>query len=281
MNDIAHIEPRKGKLITRFAERFGVDRDKLLSTLKQTAFRQKDGEVSNEQMMALMVVADQYRLNPFTREIYAFPDKQNGIVPVVGVDGWSRIINEHPQFDGVEFRYSDEVVEPGDKRFPGIKSRAYEWIEVVIHRKDRAQPTIVREYLDEVYRPPFTGNGKNGPYTIEGPWQTHPKRFHRHKTLIQGSRIGFGFAGIYDQDEAERITEAQQVDVVELKPARPERQPYPDQQLDENIDGWTDLVADGKQTPEGIIAMIESRYTLTEEQRQRIQGLDETVEIAE
>ena len=72
----------------------------LISTLKQTAFK---GDASDAQFTALMVVANQYGLNPWTREIYAFPDKQNGIVPVVGVDGWSRIINEHPQFDGLEF----------------------------------------------------------------------------------------------------------------------------------------------------------------------------------
>ena len=29
------------------------------------------------------------------------PDRNNGIVPVVGVDGWSRIINDNPQFDGM------------------------------------------------------------------------------------------------------------------------------------------------------------------------------------
>jgi hypothetical protein len=51
-------------------------------------------------MMALLIVADQYGLNPWTKEIYAFPDKSNGIVPVVGVDGWARIINTHEQFDG-------------------------------------------------------------------------------------------------------------------------------------------------------------------------------------
>ncbi|WP_032251724.1 recombinase RecT, partial [Escherichia coli] len=44
------------------------------------------------QFIALLIVANQYGLNPWTKEIYAFPDKQNGIVPVVGVDGWSRII---------------------------------------------------------------------------------------------------------------------------------------------------------------------------------------------
>jgi TRAP-type uncharacterized transport system substrate-binding protein len=33
----------------------------------------------------------------------------------------------------------------------------------------------------------------------------------RHKTLIQGARIAFGFAGIYDEDEAKRIIEADPV----------------------------------------------------------------------
>jgi hypothetical protein len=39
------------------------------------------------------------------------------------------------------------------------------------------------------------------------PWQTHPKRMLRHKALIQCARLAFGFVGIYDQDEAERIVE--------------------------------------------------------------------------
>jgi hypothetical protein len=30
----------------------------------------------------------------------------------------------------------------------------------------------------------------------------------RHKAMIQCARLAFGFAGIYDQDEAERIAEA-------------------------------------------------------------------------
>ncbi|WP_166256042.1 phage recombination protein Bet [Marinobacter salicampi] len=179
-------------LVAKMAEKFGVDGDKFMATLKSTAFKQRDGSApTNEQMMALMVVSDQYGLNPFTKEIYAFPDRNNGIVPVVGVDGWSRIINQHKQFDGVEFRYSETMVQ-----MPGALSKAPEWIEAVLYRKDRSRPTVVREYLDECYKPPGT---------YAGPWQTHPKRFLRHKALIQGGRIGFGFVGIYDQDEAENI----------------------------------------------------------------------------
>ena len=52
----------------------------LVETLKATAFK---GQVSDAQMTALMVVANQYGLNPWTKEIYAFPDKNNGIVPFV------------------------------------------------------------------------------------------------------------------------------------------------------------------------------------------------------
>ena len=63
-----------------------------------------------------LVVAEQYNLNPFTREIYAFPDKQNkGIFPVVGVSMVGAALSmTHPQYDGVEFVYADKMVKmPG------------------------------------------------------------------------------------------------------------------------------------------------------------------------
>ena len=178
---VAIAAPQSGhSLLSRMASRFGVEPNKMLATLKATAFK---GEVSNEQMMALLIVAEQYRLNPWVKEIYAFPDKNNGIVPVVGVDGWLRILNEHPQYDGVEFTDG-----------PVNKDGLPEWIEARIFRKDRAHPTVAREYLAEC---------KRG----TGPWGSHPRRMLRHKALIQGARMAMAFVGIYDQDEAERIVE--------------------------------------------------------------------------
>lgn len=183
--------PAASSVIVRMAKRFGVDADKMLSTLKATAFR---GDVSVEQMMALAVVADQYGLNPWTKEIYAYPDKHNGIVPVVGVDGWSRIINTNPQFDGMDFVEG----ELNEKSIPA-------WIECRMHRKDRSHPICVKEYLVEVYREPFkTREGK----IIDTPWQSHPRRMLRHKAMIQCARLAFGFVGVYDEDEAERIRDA-------------------------------------------------------------------------
>ncbi len=89
-----------------------------------------------------------------------------------------------------------------------------EWIECVIYRKDRSRPIRIKEFIDEVYREPFQGQGRNGAYTVDGPWQTHTKRQLRHKSLIQCSRVAFGFSGIYDQDEAERIREMEQASAI-------------------------------------------------------------------
>lgn len=179
-------------LVARIGDRFGVDPSKLLATLRQTAFKQGKGdpEPTNEEMMALLVVADQYGLNPFTRELFAFLDARRGVVPVVSVDGWIRIINQHPAMNGIKFLYPDA---DGDGTFP--------WIECQIARKDRDEPTCVREFFSEVKR-------------NTGPWASHPRRMHRHKALIQGARVAFGFAGIYDEDEAERILEASVVSTV-------------------------------------------------------------------
>ena len=178
-------------LVSRMASRFGVEPNKMLSTLKATAFK---GDVSNEQMMALLIVAEQYNLNPWVKEVFAFPDKNNGIVPVVGVDGWLRILNEHPQFNGIEF-----------KDGPVTKDGLPEWIECTIYRRDREHPIVTREYMAECKR-------------ATGPWGSHPRRMLRHKSLIQCARIAMSFSGIYDQDEAERIVEG----TVELVREAPE-----------------------------------------------------------
>jgi phage recombination protein Bet len=163
------------KLLEQMANKFGVAPNKMLKTLKATAFK---GDMSDEQMIALLVVANQYNLNPWTKEIYAFPDR-GGIVPVVGVDGWSRIINSDPSFDGMEFKEAEDNA----------------WIECTIYRKDRSHPVSVREYLAECKRD-------------QGPWKSHPRRMLRHKAMIQCARLAFGFAGIYEPDEAERIQES-------------------------------------------------------------------------
>lgn len=226
----------------KLGESFGMEGDghELLQILKSTAFK---GQVSDAQMAALMVVANQYNLNPFTKELYAFPDKNNGIVPVVGVDGWARIINSHPQFDGIEFEQDAESC------------------TCIIYRKDRTRPIKVTEYLSEC------GRGT-------GPWQSHPRRMLRHKATIQCARLAFGYGGIYDQDEAERIVESiepRNMGAAEVIPTQQVRPVWNDAQWDKTVPKLADGIAKGK-TIEAALSWASTRADVTPEQEARLRA---------
>jgi len=222
------------------------DGAELIDTLKATAFK---GQVSDAQMTALLVVANQYALNPWTKEIYAFPDKNNGIVPVVGVDGWSRIINSHPQFDGIDFEQDSESC------------------TCIIYRKDRSHPIKVTEWMAEC---------KRG----TGPWQSHPRRMLRHKAMIQCARLAFGYGGIYDQDEAERIVESGvkhmgAADVV--TPPAPEPAFYDQAKFDHNLPKWAETIQQGRKSAKDYIDFAVTRgEPFTEEQKARLLSIKAT-----
>ncbi len=181
----AHVVPpvERQPLVARIASSYGVEPGKLLATLTATAFK-ADRAATDAEMMALLVVAEQYKLNPFTKELFAFLDKNKGIVPIVSVDGWARIVNEHPEFNGMQLEVFDNDA--------GVPDHC----TCTLHRKDRAHPIVVTEYFVECKRE-------------TGPWKSHPRRMLRHKAFIQCARLAFGFAGIYDEDEAHRIIEAE------------------------------------------------------------------------
>lgn len=182
-------------LITVFAERYNIDPAELKNVLKSTIMKPgKDGKgITDEELMAFLVVANQYHLNPFTKEIYAYPDtKKGGIIPVVSTDGWNKLMTTHQDYKDHKYQQSEKMLEmTGAKPCP-------EWMEVHITKKDGGE-IVIREYLDECYRA----------LDYSTPWKTHTKRMLRHKTKIQGAREAFGFGGIYDEDEAERIREAE------------------------------------------------------------------------
>lgn len=162
-----------------------IDPNELKHTLINSVFK----GANDTQLQTLLILANQYKLNPFTKEIYAFPSK-GSIVPVVGVDGWNRIINSNENLDGIQFEeFEDRCT-------------------CIIYRKDRAHPTKVTEFLSECMM-------------STDPWKKYPKRMLRHKALIQCARVAFGFAGIYDEDEAKRIDGSSPA-VVDVTPALPE-----------------------------------------------------------
>src|SRR5690606_526348 len=106
------------------------------NTLKATVFK----NASNEEMVALCAVSNEYNLNPFTKQIYAFPARGGGITPVVSVDGWIAIMNGQKRFNGIDF---DMEMSKDGKPISCTAS---------IHIKDRDNPTKVTEYFDECKR---------------------------------------------------------------------------------------------------------------------------------
>ncbi len=200
--------PRRSVLVD-MSTRFGMEPAAFEATLRATVVPK---DCSKEQFAAFLLVAKEYSLNPVLKEIYAFPARSGGIQPIVSIDGWLNIINSHPQLDGIEF---DDHIEGG--KVTAITAR--------IWRKDREKPIIVTEYLAECIRSTDT-------------WKQYPRRMLRHKALIQCARYAFGFAGIVDPDEAERMD----VDLAPMRditprddgpPKPPTRQLAPPTQPDE------------------------------------------------
>lgn len=171
--------------VTAMAEKYGMLPQALYNTLRKTVFAAARNDAEFD---ALCLIAKQYGLNPITREIYAFPAKGGGVVPLVGVDGYVSMLNRQPDFDGLEFRYAEQGVAAG------VAKNAPEWCECLIYRKGKSMPVTVREYLDECFRQ-------------TEPWKTHPRRMLRHKALCQAVRVAYGFSGVYsDVDEYETVT---------------------------------------------------------------------------
>jgi phage recombination protein Bet len=165
------------------AAKYHLEPGKLIEVLRGTVLKpdKKTGRVpTNEELAALCVVAQQYDLNPFTREIYGFLGQNGGIVPIVGIDGYVKIVNRQPDFNG----FTLEEVE-GDNGKPA-------YVTCTMHIKGRENPVVVTERFAECVRD-------------TGPWRQMPWRMLRHKAYMQAARYAFGLGGIHDEDEARDI----------------------------------------------------------------------------
>lgn len=180
----------KPKALAVMANRLNVDPQKLLQTLKDTVFK----GANDSELLTLVVVANEYGLSPLLKEIYAFPAKGGGIVPVVSIDGWISMVNRQPQLDGLEFEWVGEEVP--------------ESCTCTIYIKNRSHPVRVTEFYKECFR-------------ATEPWKQMPRRMLRHKALKEAARVAFGFSGITDEDEARDIMKNADAYVVERKPFPP------------------------------------------------------------
>lgn len=154
------------------------------------AIRNVWGKVAarEEDFFAGLAIAAQYGLNPLRREIH-MAEFKGTIAPIVGVDGWIRIAQQHPQFAGYTF------TEHQDGR--GAPTAC----TCTLYRKDWQNPVVITERVSEcaVATNPL--------------WQRMPGRMIRNRALIQAVRAGLGVTGLMYADE-EEIVAAQDAKVI-------------------------------------------------------------------
>lgn len=218
MTDKAIVAQQRKGIVNKLAETYDMEAAAFQQTLVSTVF--PGGKSAKpEHVAALCIVAHEYGLNPLTKQIYAFPEKGGGIIPVISVDGWYAIANRQPHFDGIQFEYID------DEKGNVVACKA------TVYRTDRAHPTSVTEYVAECKR--------NSP-----PWNNQPRRMIRHRAAIQAIRIAFGISAI-DPDEAERIPEYYEV------ASKPPAEAVAD--INATVsEGMTEVVPEGSEGPESV-----------------------------
>lgn len=172
-------------LIARLAGRFGVEPNRLLKCLTTQVFKQADGrQLSNEELMVLLLVCENFGLNPFNREIFAFRGKGGEIVPVVSLDGWAKIVRSQKDFNGVSFRFSETTV-----KVAGCNQELPEFVECAMRLKGVDEPIVIQEFMVECF------NDKSPV------WRKWPRRMLRTRAFIQCARLAFSLTGLYDEGE--------------------------------------------------------------------------------
>lgn len=134
----------------------------------------------------LLRLAKKHGLDPLSDEVSLMETKE-GYAPFITIDGWAKLINEHPQFAGMSLR------EPQD-----MSHQLPEWMECTIYRNDRILPIVVKEYLEEVM-------------TNHPSWQQMPRRMLRHRVIQQCARLAFGI------NTSDRVDKPKEVDSIKIE----------------------------------------------------------------
>lgn len=152
----------------------------VISGMIVSAKAQHGAKATKAELAVVSGVCATYGLNPLMKECHAFVSGGK-LQLIVGVDGWYKMINRQPDFDGVEF--DDKTDDKGD--LVSITCRMF--------IKGRSRPVTVTEYMKECKD------------TKSSVWSKWPGRMLRHKAYIQAARMAFGISEIIDNDEAERM----------------------------------------------------------------------------
>lgn len=176
---VVALQPQNRSVIESMASRYGMASKPFELALRSAM----PANHSDVEFAACALVANQYDLNPFTKQIYFMRTKSGQIQPIVSVDGWAHIVNRSDAHDGMEF--IDHLDDK--KKLTAITCRIY--------RKDRSRPIEVTEYMAEC-----AGQSPA--------WKQTPSRMLRHRAMIQCARYAYSISGIMETDEFQQWEQA-------------------------------------------------------------------------
>jgi len=160
----AEIKPFE-RLLASAAKKLGCTVSELSSWLNQTP-----NTPEAVQHNALRLIT-KHNLDPLSDEISIYQYEDSHWQAFITIDGWSKLINEHPAFNGISFTESEELVD-------GVPA----WMGCAIYRKDRVVPVEVKEYLCEIQ-------------TEHSIWKEMPRRMLRYRVIAQCARLALGISG--------------------------------------------------------------------------------------
>jgi phage recombination protein Bet len=145
------------------------DQREMVDAIKQTVCK----GATDAQLRMFIEVCRTTGLNPWLREVWFVAEKS---MIMAGRDGYLRVANEHPAFDGIETR-----VERDDKQIP-IKAVCTVW------RKDRTHPTICEAYFSE--------------YKSASPvWTKYPSAMISKVAEVLALKRSFAINGVVSEEE--------------------------------------------------------------------------------
>ena len=113
-------------------------------------------------------------------------------------------------------------------------------------------------------------------------WKNYPRAMLRARCIAEGIRAVYPAAlgGMMVSEEAQDmpVSETRQIDpstgeIQQATSAKPELQPYPQADLDKNLQAWGKVIQSGRKTPDEIIAMTSTKGVLSDEQKKAIRNL--------
>lgn len=173
----------------------------------------------------------------------------------------------------------------GDAMLALVKAHpAFEWIKeecdgnvATCTIKRRGEPEVSQVFtLEDAKRAGLTGK--------QGPWTQYPKRMLQMRARGFALRDAFPDAlrGVISAEEARDLPTERDMGAAEVvstrtaartEPDAPTALPdYPADQFDANLPAWLDAIEAGKVSADQIIARSSTKYTLSEEQKNKLKS---------